>query len=222
MKSSSIQTRRVGIESIEEQVVRLSDDHFRTVIEVNSLNVDLLSDEEQEEVVASYATSLNSLTFPIQILVRILPVDIEIYVAELEQQLKQESSDKLLDLGRDHMAFIRRLARTRTMLERRFFVVVPAGGDEQAGQGRWQLFHRDRPAAVRDGDGAATQLTFRSDEIDRQMNRCGLSARRLSTSDLADLYFTCFCPESARRQHMKRELSEYATLVVHGSQAKGA
>ena len=221
-QAASVQTHAVGIEDIEDDVAVLTDDRCRAVVEVISLNFDLLSDDEQEGVVASYSSGLNSLTFPIQILVRILPVDIELHVVELEQQLKKEASTKLLELGRDYLAFIRRLARSRTLLDRRFFVVIPAGDEEPLAQTGWRLLkgRKRSGAASQDADAARTQLAFRSDEIERQLNRCGLISRRLSTSDLADLYFTFWCPELAKRQRVRRDLSDYTALVVQASKAK--
>ena len=223
-RAASVQTHAVGIEEIEDDMAVLADDHFRAVVEVNSLNFDLLSEDEQEGVVASYSGGLNSLTFPIQILVRILPVDIELHVVELEQQLKKEVSPKLLELGRDYLAYIRRLARSRTLLDRRFFVVIPSGDEEPLAQTGWRLLKaRKRGASPSQGpDSARTQLAFRSDEIERQLNRCGLNARRLSTSDLADLYFTFWCPELAKRQRVRRDLSDYTALVVQASKAHEA
>lgn len=223
-RPDSVQTQMVGITDIEADVAVLTDDRFRSVVEVNSLNFALLSDVEQESVVASYSSGLNSLTFPIQILIRIQPVDIELHVVELEQQLKREASGKLLELGRDYLAYIRRLSRSRTLLDRKFFVVIPAGEDEALAQTGWRLLRRRQGA--RSGskglDAAVAQLAFRSDEIERQLNRCGLTARRLATPELAELFFTFWCPELAKRQRVRRDLSDYTALVVQAGKSKEA
>jgi hypothetical protein len=76
-------------------------------------------------VVAGFAAFLNGLTFPIQILVRVLPVDMEHYLGDLQDRTRH-LPDELSDLAQDYVTFLQRLARNRTLLERRFYLVVPS------------------------------------------------------------------------------------------------
>ena len=211
--AAATQTAIVGIDDIDSGIVRLTCGHYRAVLEVNSVNFKLLSETEQEGVIASYRGCLNSLAFPIQIVVRVVPVDVELYVSDIEQRLRSELSVRLLELGRDHLAYVRRSARTRMMLDRRFLVVVPADNGTSVRRG-WTTLGRRGQQVELDAEAARTQLTYRTEEMERQLNRCGLSARRLSTNELADLYLTCWCPDSGQRQRRKQNVSEFTALVV--------
>ena len=202
-----VQTAHVGVAAIEEDAVRLVGGQQRAVLEVGSLNFGLQGEREQEPILASFAAFLNSLTFPVQILVRAVPIDVDGYLADLERRARDLSAE-LAELAHDHVAFVRRLSRTRTLLERRFYLVVPAT-DATAGSRR--LF--SRPAARHDPDATRRQLAARSDEVERQLGRCGLAARRLSGGEIAQFFHACWCPDLARVQRLDRDLA-HATAPI--------
>lgn len=213
-RRGSVQTAHAGLEAIEDDVVRLSGRQERAVLEVGSLTFALQGEGEQEAIVAGFAAFLNSLTFPVQVLVRVLPIDGERYLADLESRSPQLPAG-LEELARDHIAFLRRLARTRTLLERRFYLVVPA----QAGPiGPRRPFGRQ--AVQPSADAASRQLTLRCDEITRQLARCGLPARRLSGVEIAQLVYACWCPERARVQRLEHALGAYTALVVRATRTQ--
>lgn len=217
-RPASVQTARLGLEAIEDDVLCLAGGQYRAVLEVGSVDFALKGEVEQEALIAGYAAFLNGLTFPVQLLVRVLPIDIDSYLGELEHRARHDLPDQLAALARDHIAFVRRLARSRTLLERRFYLVVPAQG---AGQpvGRSRLFRRARDTAL-DLAAARRQLTFRCEQVARQLGRCELKVRRLTSSELLQLYYACWCPELARVQRFQRELAEYTALVVQAGPAR--
>ena len=59
-------------ESIEELA------QYRAVLEVSGIHFGLQGDTEQEAIVGGFAAFLNSLSFPAQVLVRVLPIDIAV------------------------------------------------------------------------------------------------------------------------------------------------
>jgi hypothetical protein len=206
---AGLQTAHLRLEAIDEDVACLGSGQYRAVLEVGSVNFALQGETEQEATVAGFAAFLNGLTFSVQVLVRVLPLDLERYLAELEHGARR-LPDHLVELARDHATFLRRLARSRTLLERRFYLVVPAQNDGAAPR-RFSLRRRgpaDDPAA------ACKQLTFRCEEVARQLGRCGLAVRRLTSAELAQLLYACWCPELARIQRLRHALADEQTLVV--------
>ncbi len=215
----SVQSAHLGLESIEDDVLCLSGDQYRAVLEVGSVNFALQGEVEQEATVAGFAAFLNGLSFPVQILMRAIPIDLQAYLVELERRAIQ-LPENLADLARDHAAFLRRLAKARTLLERRFYLVIPAEeGSERAAHLLGWPFGRKTPDL--DAAAAAKQLTFRCEEIARQLGRCGITARRLSSVELAQLLYGCWCPELARVQRVRRGLAEYTLPVIRGLGTEG-
>mgnify|MGYP000850511832 CR=1 FL=1 len=217
-RAASVQTTRLSLEGIEDDVVLLAGRQYRAVLEVNGIHFGLQDEDEQEALVGGFAAFLNSLGFPIQILVRVLPTDIDGYLGELERRARNDLPEDLAVLARDHVAFVRRLARNRTLLERHFYLVVPAETDASRSRRVWPL---GRGRVGRDASAARKQLVIRCEEVERQLGRCGLAARRLGNNELAQLYYAGWCPELSRVQRLRRDLAEYATLVVQASHATG-
>ena len=162
---------RLELEAIADGVVRLSGGEYRAVLEVSGTTSRLEDDARQEAVLAGFAAFLNALGYPIQILVRSTPVDLSRYVANLEERARQRLSGDLVELAHDHATFVQGLARRRTLLERRFYVVVPA---ESTGRARWSPWQLRRRAVADEAaaDAARRQLTFRCEDVARQLSRC--------------------------------------------------
>jgi hypothetical protein len=215
---SSAQAIHLGLEGIEDDAIVLGGGERRAVLEAGSLNFALQGDREREATVAGFAAFLNGLTFPIQVLVRVLPVDVATYLETLEHRARQLAGP-LADLAYDHVAFVRRLARNRTLLERRYYVVVSARLENTNAGRRWP-FGTTRQDPV-DVDAIRRQLTHRCAEIERQLQRCGISAHRLANTDLVRLLYACWCPELARIQRLSPSTNDDTTLVVGTSTRKG-
>ncbi len=223
----SVQTAHLGVQGIEDGVLRLTNGQLRAVLEVGSVNFGLKGEVEQEAIVASYAAFLNSLGYPVQILVRVLGIDIEAYLVDLERRLPHTGFDRLAELGRDHIAFLRRLAHRRTLLERRFYLVVPGASPGRRRRGLWPFGIGRHPHASPDGRAAnggeaLRELNRRCEEITRDLGRAGLSVRRLEGPELAQLLYACWCPDLARIQRFRRDLADYTSLVVHAAPGEGS
>lgn len=218
----SAQEVHVRVGSIRDGVVRLVDGQVRAVLEISSISLGMQGDTGQEAMLAGYAGYLNSLTYPVQTLVRVLPVDIDGYLTRLDRRARHDLPPTLGDVAQDTAAYLRRKARQRTLLDRQFYVVVPA--DAPTIHRRWWSFGRASSNRLEQeaADTAAKQLSFRCDEIARQLARCGLTARRLSDAELLDLFHACFCPDSVGLEHARLEHADEAALAVTATLGRAA
>jgi len=217
VKHGSLQTVRLGIKAIQMDVVELAGGEFRAVLEVSGTARPFDDDARLEGLLAGFATFLNGLSYPVQILVRASPVDLSRYLSTLEERGRQALDGQLADLAHDHAMFVQGLARQRTLLERRFYVVVPA---ESVSRTTWVSRFRGGGRAGDDEptrEAARRQLTFRTEDVSRQLARCGLASRRLGDLELAQLFLACWSPERARAQRFRQQLDDYTTLTVRAS-----
>jgi hypothetical protein len=186
------------LEEIVEGVLCLRGGEYRAVIQAQSVNFALKSEEEQEAVMAAYRSFLNSLSHPVQMLVRILPTNVEPYLKGFRTNVTSHAnSEAIRRLALDHEIFVRRLARERTLLERRFYIVLPSGHTDGEGhvaiRWPWQRSRRGRDEqqlAV-----AAAQLDARCHEIAQELTSFGVSSRRLPSEELAELWAACLCSQ---------------------------
>ena len=62
----------LSIIDIKEDIAILTNKRYRAVIQVKAINFDLLSEDEQDAIIYAYASLINSLNFPIQILLGLI------------------------------------------------------------------------------------------------------------------------------------------------------
>ena len=200
---ASVQARHLRLADIADDVVCLGPGQYRAILEVGGVPFGLLGDSEQEALLAGYAGWLNSLAYPVQVLVRVVPFDLEGYLGALQRRARGQLPAALARLAHDHVALLQHLAAERLLLERRHYVVVPAGDGAGRPRRRWPF---RRPPADLAAAPARQQLTARCEEVARGLGRCGLAVRRLGSVELAQLFHACWCPERSRFQRLRAEL----------------
>ncbi len=175
------------LEDVRQGCLVLRGGRVRAILEARPVNFTLRPPEEQEAMVASFRAFLHSLTFPIQVVVRSLPAAVEDYLAQVRGSAARLASAELQRLAVEHEAFVRRLAQERAILERRIYVVVPAGAGGQeapAGASLAALL----PLGRRRQEGAAEELLAtalrlletRVDQVMAGLLSLGVPCRRLS------------------------------------------
>ena len=183
---------RLPLERVAGDVLCLRGGRHRALLEAGSVPLALMPEREQERLLASYRAFLASLDYPLQVLVRAVPADVERYLAALAGSAARGGA--LARLGRDHAAFVRRLARERGLIERRRYVVVPA---EEGGAVRLPPLsalpwpgRRRRPDAGpgRELERARRTLERRSEQVAAGLGACGVAARRLGGAEIAALW----------------------------------
>lgn len=119
---------------MRENMIIMSDGSFRAVVECESINFDLMSSREREGIEFSYQNFINSLYFPIQVLIRSRRVDIGPYLDRLAEIRRNQDNMLLNVLMDDYMDFIDILAQEANIMDKSFYVVVPyyPAGEENA------------------------------------------------------------------------------------------
>ena len=178
------------LERVDGDAIVLRDGGLRAVLETGSVNFALRSEAEQEAILAGYRRFLNALTYPLQVLVRVVPAEVDAYLAGLRAG-GAAPGEGLARLRADHEAFVRRIARERVPLARRFYVVVPA--ETGAGPG-WPGPSRPwtRGGGARRESGAfaaaARLLAARVEEVVQGLAGFGVPARQLASNELLALW----------------------------------
>jgi hypothetical protein len=229
MTRASLQ-ERIELESVERDVVRFGSGervHRLAVLAGTSLDQSLAHADEakQEELLAGRARFLNAQLDDFQVLVRAEPVDLAGHLERIQQQTVGQT-DTIVRIAHDYITFVRALARQRTLLERRCYVILPMprraahppGADVVAALQRLLGRRADRSDAMPLESDVAHQLTARCDGVARDLARSGLETVRMTGLAYAQLYHRCWSPEQARSQRLQRELDDYTTLVVGASQ----
>ena len=131
----------------------------------------------------------------------VAPADIERYLSGIAGA--PAGGEAMRRLARDHRAFVRRLARERTLLDRRFFVVVPAERERGSRAAPawpglpWRSGRAPAPQR-RDPDRVRRTLSLRCGEVTRGLGSVGVETRRLGGEELRALWRETLAPGAGR------------------------
>jgi len=217
------------ISELRDGMAILKDGSFRAVIACRSINFDLMSEMEREGIEYSYQGFLNSLNFPIQLLVRSARVDITPYLDRLSD-IRRKTDNMLLGvLMDDYMGFVMELAEEANIMDKSFFITIPylSGADlgkltEQTKGFLSGMFTKKSPTPTVDKmtyQKAQTELENRSNTVIAGLLNIGVHSVRLNTRELAQLYYNFNNPDTAVRQPLVG-LDQFAQLYVKKGKAE--
>ena len=214
-------------------MIIMSDGSFRAVVECQSINFDLMSAREREGVEFSYQNFLNSLYFPVQILIRSRRVDIGPYLDRLAEIRRNQDNMLLNVLMDDYMDFIDALAQEANIMDKSFYVVVPyyQKGDEsvtkQQAKGLFNsFFSGKKEATVTKIDQvtyakAKDEIKNRLDSVMSGMFQMGVKSRQLNTRELGELLYVSYNPDTSSRESLTAiDPSELTTTYITKGQGQ--
>lgn len=176
------------IEDIVENVVVLTGQRACSVIEIQATNFSLLSLEEQQTKIYSYATLLNSLSFPIQILIRNKRIDISSYLKLLDLEVQKMSNEKLAGFIRQYRDFVLEMIKVNVVLDKKFYIVLSFSALEGGVKG--VLKKEDFK------EQAKSALKTKADLLLTQLLRLSLQAKILKKEELIRLFYEIYNEDS--------------------------
>jgi hypothetical protein len=199
----------LDIAEIRDDMVILKDGTVRAVLLVSSINFALKSQEEQEAIIQSYVTFLNSINYPIQIVIQSRQMNIDNYLESLADYKKKTENDLLKAQIADYTDFVQELVELGEIMQKSFYVVVPYDPLRDEQKGFFQRFQEVfQPSAA--AKLSRKQLEDRLEKIDRRVNHVmgelrsmNLDAVRLDTEGLIELYYNVYNPELFDKQPLE-------------------
>lgn len=214
-KNASPTQRFIEIVDIIDDIVLLAGGNACLVIEVKATNFSLLSTEEQGAKIYSYASLLNALSFPIQIVIRSKKLDVSNYLKLLDDKktsAQTEALSKQIGLYRN---FIQELVKVNTILDKKFYIVIPYSSLEKGISGAKEAM-TDNSSRNNFILGAKAALYSKAEAVHEQLNRLDLKAETLSKERLTKLFYDIFNDEDISHQQ-----TEHATKpIITGKESK--
>ena len=185
---------QIDIVDIREGVLKLSQNRYRLILQSSSINFELKSEEEQDAIIDIYQSFLNSISFPIQILIRTREINMDDYLGSLQNKLKQEQNATYKLQLKNYRTFIKKLISDNKILSRSFYLVIPLDCSKGT-----------------DYSSVKEQLALRADIINKNLSRLGIFSRQLTSIEVIDLFYSFYSPLSAKLQ----PISERALQVIN-------
>lgn len=206
----------LDIEDIADDMVVFKTGWVGLVISVTSLNFDLLSEAEQDATIYAYGAFLNSLSFPLQVLIRSKRADITAYFNSLSEAEKAQPNPDLKRQIQKYEEFLTSIVHEKTILDKKFYLVVNYSPLESGLKG---ISQSPKSATTTKGKAqllatAKSSLYPRRDHIFKQMARIGLTTRQLTTKELIELYYDIYNPAPTETQRVILDTASYTTPIV--------
>ncbi|HUD44742.1 MAG TPA: hypothetical protein VMR41_04325 [Patescibacteria group bacterium] len=196
------------IVDIIDNIVILAGGYACCVIELTATNFALLSQEEQNAKIYNYAALLNSLSFPIQVLVRNKRVDVTEYMQQLDNAERLTLNPKLKQQIEQYKAFVEEMVTVNTVLNKQFYIIISYSSLEGG------------LAAVAPGKGsqrnvfiqsAQKTLLSKAESIHGQLSQIAASTKLLEREELIKLFYDIFNNDSIEPNQV---IADIATPVI--------
>lgn len=181
---------QIGIKEVRDGILILPGNRFRLILSTSSLNFELQSEAEQDVIVDTFQSFLNSMTRPLQILVKIRELDIDRYLEDLKASRATESSEIYRRQLESYSSFIRTLVAGNKILTRRFYLVIPYDGK-----------------SANDFSLAKQQLLLEQEVVIKGLEKLGMTAHRLNSLEILELFYNFYRPEQAKIQPLAEILA---------------
>lgn len=186
----------IEIDEIKDDIIMMRDRSAVSVIEVGAVNFWLLSQEEQSSIIYAYGGLLNSLSFPVQIIILSKKMDISSYLEYLNGKISTSPQEVQKTRLTTYANFIKNVVKKNTVLEKRFFFVIPfsplelgAAGVSAGRMNKEYIISR-----------AKTSLYPKRDHLIRLLTKIGLRATILQQQELVELFYNVYNPSATGKQ----------------------
>lgn len=216
-KSTTASTQLyMKIAEIRDDTIVLKNGGIRSILRVSSINFNLKSEDEQNAITYSYQNFLNSLEFPIQIVVRSKKLDIDNYIDKLNELGEKQTNTLLQQQTYEYIDYIQRLVEYADIMEKEFLVIVPYDPFRSVKPSFIQRFFqnlnpKDSFAELQRRHKEFLQLkkglNQRSNIVKTGLENTGLQVEQLRTQELIELFYEIYNPLTSRNQKIE-ELEE--------------
>ena len=206
----------LSIEDIKDDIVILKNGSCCIVLQTNAVNFNLLSETEQEAIIYAYAGMLNSLSFPIQIIIHSQHKDVSAYLKLLKKQVDLQKSEKRKQQIIQYQKFIEKTVKENEVLDKKFYIVIPfsllelgiSSSLKQSTKSSSKLPYSKEYILNR----AKTNLLPKKDHLIKQFSQLGLKAVQLNTKQLIELFYGIYNPDAVGQKLSGTE--EYSSFLV--------
>jgi type IV secretory pathway VirB4 component len=210
MATAPSTTDLVQLETVRDGVIILKDGSLRAVVQINAINFELRSSDEQVAIIQQFQAFLNSVDFPLQIIVHSRKFDISTYLATIQNAATQLTNELLKVQAQEYMRFVGELSDLANIMSKNFYIalsfsVLPTS-DAQGGvlSGIKSLFKKKTPQpggpTTEQLAGYRAQLQQRADIVIGGLSGMGLQGHLMEHDELVALFSGLYNPVVPQKQ----------------------
>ena len=215
----------LAFSQIKENVIIMKDDSSRLVLKCSSINFLLKSSEEQDAIIISFQRFLNSLSFPIQILVRSKKLDIDSYLQNLNTKALNQKNPLLQNQTYEYIEYLKKLIEVAQIMKKEFYIIIPFDKVEDASVRDISLFWPLKKfwtsmfwnnidiskikSQIRNFWESKKWLISRKNMVQTWLENIWIKATELTKTELVNFLIDYYNPRLENFTEIKSDLSEY-------------
>jgi len=205
----------IPISAIYDDVVVSKAGQFSQIMMVNSVNFGLKSEEEQNAIIQQYQGFLNSLSFPIQIVMHSKRLDLSNYIKDLTNRVSQEPNELIRYQIQEYIDFISKLISIANIMDKKFFIVIPyqltpaEAPKEGLLSGLFGNPHAHLKVPLKRFQLIKEELTQRTNVISSGLSSMGITSEILTTKQLIELYYRTYNQEEALNEKLQGDVEAF-------------
>jgi hypothetical protein len=204
-KTAQSTQKFLKIKGIRDGVVILGSGGLRSILLASSINFALMSEEEQKGKVFAFQDFLNSLEFPVEILVQTRKLNIGKYVERVMEAERTQENELLRVQIAAYGEYILSLVELANITTSHFYVVVPytpaiAGADKKGPLEKIRSLLQpaaEVKAEVESFKKGREELHLRVNHVLGGLSGMGIRAAALDTQEIVELLYSWYNPEIA-------------------------
>lgn len=212
----------LDIYDICDNMIVMKNGAVSSVLSVGAMNFGLLAEAEQDAIIYAYAGLLNSINYPIQIVIQSQTKDATSYLNRLKQSQAKASSQRKKDLIQRYSTFVSELIKERNVLDKKFYVIINTTALEMGfitaqsfvpSKKGFDINNLDKTSIL---EKAINILEPRMEHLISQFNRIGLYAQQLNTQEIIQIFYNNYNPEATEGQKIT-DSSSYTTSLIQAN-----
>ena len=217
--------RSLAFSSIRDNIVLMKDWSARIILKCSSINFLLKSSEEQDAIIVSFQRFLNTLKFPIQILIRSKKLDIDSYLQKLEEKALKQENTLLQNQTYEYIWYLKKLIEVAQIMKKEFYIIVPYDNIDNMSVRDNTMFWPLKSfwgsifnswvdiatikAGLRNFSNTKKELSSRSNSIKTWIENMWVKAEELSKSELVSFLIDYYNPRLDNFTEMKTGIDSY-------------
>lgn len=214
----------LDIYDIKEDMVILKNGSASAVIEAGAINFDLLSQREQDAAIMAYSSLLNSISFPMQVVIKSRIIDISEYIKKIDEAEKKTEGDLLKKAIIDYKNFVQGLVENFSILDKRFYVAVTHNKNITLPVNSAFGWIKDLFGVASKPKGsintkdiiekAKPQVEPKVEHVIKEFKRININAKRLNTEELIKYFYESYNPTSQSGKLLQNDINDYTQEIV--------
>lgn len=200
-KSASPSQKFVEIQDIKNDMIVLKNGGLRAICVASSINFELKGSEEQEALIGRFQGFLNSLDFPLQILINSRKLNIDPYLENLKELAKTQENELLHAQAIEYTDFIQKFVDVTDVMNKSFYLVIPynpMGAQKEKLLDKIKYIIKPTETVQKIPPGKLQeykdQLTQRVTHVINGLSQMEIRATPLNTNQLTRLFYEFYNP----------------------------